>query len=133
MWNPFRRKGAEPAPPSRAAPLPPAEAGPDRYEGRPLLILLENYVLAAIGELPPEKAAAAGAVVRKTWGGDDDWMRTLRGEVDLNDSVDDTLRQLWARNRQIARENGVELSPEQFAMMVCDQNFAHLFTDEDQS
>jgi hypothetical protein len=132
MWNPFRRKGAEPAPPSPAAPTPSAEAGPERYEGRPLLILLENYVLAAIGELPPEKSAAAGAVGRRMWGGDVECLRTLRRVGDMNDSVDDTLRGLWARNQQIARENGVELSPQQFAMMVCDQNFAHLFAEEDE-
>lgn len=126
MWNPFSRKRDAPAPASADAALPSGRAAPDRYEGRPLLILLESYVLAAIGELPAEKSAGAGAIVRRMWGGDDDGMRTLRRQVDLNDSVDHTLRGLWVRNQEIARENGVTLSPEQFSRMMCDQNFAHL-------
>ncbi|HEX2080795.1 MAG TPA: hypothetical protein VHG08_24025 [Longimicrobium sp.] len=126
MWNPFSRKRNEPTPASAGAALPSDPVAPDRYDGRPLLILLESYVLAAIGELPAEKAAGAGAIVRRMWGGDEDWMRTLRRQLHLNDSVDDTLRRLWTRNQEIARENGVTLSPEQFSRMVCDQNFAHL-------
>ena len=35
--------------------LPSAEVEPERYRGRPLLVVLENYILAAIGELPAEK------------------------------------------------------------------------------
>ena len=35
--------------------LPTAEAEMDRYEQRPLLLVLENYILDCIGELEPEK------------------------------------------------------------------------------
>ena len=132
MWNPFRRKGAEPAPPSPPAPLPSVEAEPERYEGRPLLLLVENYVLAAIGELPPEKAERVGAIVRRMWGGGDDWMRTLRRELDLNDSVDESFRRMWARNQEIARQNGMELHPIQFAKMIADTNFAPLLERKDE-
>lgn len=124
MWNPFSRK--HPAPASAPAPAPAGEAAPDRYDGRPLLMVLEAYVLSAIGELPAEKSAAMGRIVQRMWGGDADWMRTLRGELDLGDTLDDNLRRLWTRNQEIARESGAELLPEQFARGVCDQNFAHL-------
>ena len=134
MWNPFRAKRPDPAPASRpgptpqdaSPPLPSAEVDTERYRGRPLLMLLENYVLAAIGELPPDRSAGVGGIVRKMWGGGDDWMGTLRGELGLEDSMDEDLRGMWARNQAIARENGVDLHPVQFAKMVADQNFAPL-------
>ena len=125
MWNPFSRKRPAPEPPPSAdGPLfSPHNA---RYEGRPLLILLENYVLAAIGELPADRSAGVGAMGRKRWGGDEDWRRPLRRELDLEDSLDEGLRTLWARNQAIATENGVELSPVEFARLVADENFGPL-------
>ena len=33
--------------------LPSPHAEPERYQGRPLLVVLENYVLDCIGKLPP--------------------------------------------------------------------------------
>jgi hypothetical protein len=45
----------------------------DRYNGRPLLILLENYVLSAIGSLPPDTELLAAAATQRVFGGSDDW------------------------------------------------------------
>jgi hypothetical protein len=33
------------------------------------------------------------------------------------------LRGMWARNLEIARANGLTLTPAEFAMMVVDENF----------
>lgn len=128
MWNPFRSNPPRPTPAPTPLPLPSAEAEPERYRGRPLLILLENYVLAAIGELPAERSAGVGATVQRMWGGGEDWMRTLRRQLDLDDALDASLRGMWARNQQIARDNKTELHPIQFAKMVADSNFAHLIS-----
>ena len=49
--------------------LPRAKAEPERYRGRPLLILLENYVLDSIGELPPEKQQGVAHIVAQVFGG----------------------------------------------------------------
>jgi hypothetical protein len=127
MWNPFRRD-PQPIPVPAAAPPPSPEADPERYRGRPLLMLLENYVLAAIGELPAERSAGVGAIVQRMWGGDQDWMATLRRQLHLEDALDASLREMWTRNQRIARDNRVELHPVQFAKMVADQNFAHLIS-----
>jgi hypothetical protein len=42
---------------TKAKPTHPSskEAEPERYAGKPLLVLLENFVLHSIGELPPDK------------------------------------------------------------------------------
>ena len=110
----------------QAAALPSAEAEPSRYKGRPLLILLENYVLACIGELPPDSNVAA--VVQKAFGGGDDWMQTLREKLDLNSAIDEAIREMWTKNQAIAKEHKEQLHPVQFAKLVADSNFAHLIS-----
>ena len=53
---------------------------------------------------------------------------TLRTTLQLGDALDDSLRQMWAENQQQAQQAGVTLSPEEFARMIADQNFAHLLS-----
>lgn len=106
--------------------LPSASAEPERYRGRPLLIILENYVLAAIGELPSDRHAAIGQIVRKVFGGGLDWMLTVRNQLELTEGLDDSLRKMWEKNKAIALQNRVTIESVQFAKMVADDNFANL-------
>ena len=106
--------------------LPSPSAEPDRYRGRPLLIVLENYVLAAIGVLPADAEQRLTQLVKSVFGGDDDWKRTVRQQLELDGDIDGSFRELWDRNRAIAKQNGIELHPVQFAKMVVDTNFAEL-------
>lgn len=99
---------------------------PDRYRGRPLMLILENYVLAAIGELSEEKRHNVASVVQYAFGGDEDWMRTVREKLSVSDNLDDELRRMWDQNRNIAAEHGLTLEPFHFAQLVVDQNFAPL-------
>jgi hypothetical protein len=100
----------------------------DRYKDRPLLILLENYILSSIGSLAPDKEKSAVSITQCVFGGGADWRSTLRATLHLGDSLDGSLRQMWATNQEIAKKADVSLSPEDFARMVADQNFAHLIT-----
>ena len=120
MFGPFRKK------PPAGPPLPSAEVEPERYAGRPLLIVLENYVLDCIGELPPDKQAQVRSVVQRVWGGGDDWKATVRQQLQREQGMDEALRGMWSRNQEIARQHNQQLHPVQFAKMVVDQNFAHL-------
>lgn len=43
----------------------PQASGDDRYAGRPLLIVLENYVLDCIGQFPDDKRETIAAVVNR--------------------------------------------------------------------
>jgi hypothetical protein len=104
--------------------IPSPDAEPERYQGRPLLLVLENYVLDCIGELALEDQGRIAEVVRTTFGGTLDWKRTIRQQLRIPDSLDDSLRRMWARNQEIARDNAYDLHPVQFAKMVVDQNFA---------
>jgi hypothetical protein len=99
-----------------------------RYDGRPLLILLENYVMSAIDSLAPDKEQLAVSTTQRVFGGGTDWRSTLRATLHLSDTLDDALRNMWAANQERARQAGVTLSPEEFARMVADENFAHLIS-----
>ena len=109
----FGRKSEKPA------PTPPQPA--KRTE--PLLVILDNYVLDCIGELPAEGQEAFREVVQKALGGDDDWKETVRRQLELGDQLDDHLKEMWVQNQEIFRKAGKTLSPEQFARMVVDKNF----------
>jgi hypothetical protein len=98
----------------------------DRYAGRPLLILLDNYVLSCIGHLPPEKEADLLSATQRVYGGGSDWKATLRATLQLSDSIDESFRKMWTTNQQRASQAGVTFTALDFARMVVDQNFAHM-------
>ena len=106
--------------------LPSPEAEPERYRRRPLLVVWENYILAAIGELPTEKQVGIARIVQNAFGGGPDWMTTVRGRLQLDDGLDADLRGMWDRNQTRAAQGGVALHSVQFAKMVADENFAEL-------
>lgn len=97
----------------------------ERYRGRPLLAILENYVLDSIGHLSPEKQRASGDIVRRAFGGDLDWKATLRRKLNLSDEVDNVVRTIW-RETCAAVEGDAKISPVAFARDFCDQHFASL-------
>ena len=92
----------------------------DRYAGRPLLILLENHALAAIGQLPPEHEASVSSAVAKLLGGDArEWKATVKTASGLPANFDDRLRELWSTQK-------AGLDPREFVMAVSDANFLPL-------
>jgi len=106
--------------------IPSPYAEPERYKGRPLLVILENYVLDCIGELPPDKQALARSTVQRVFGGGDDWRATMRERLQLAPAIDEGLCVMWIRNQELARQHRQDLHAIQFAKMIVDQNFAHL-------
>ena len=108
------------------ADLPSPHAEPERYQGRPLLVVLENYVLDCIGKLPAESSQKLSGLMQQALGGGPDWKQTLREMLQLDPSMDNELCALWTKNEALARQQGIELHPVQFAKMVVDENFAEL-------
>jgi hypothetical protein len=104
----------------------PSPVNNDRYKGKPLLILLENYVLDCIGCLPKDKLPTITTMIQRVYGGGDDWKATLRSTLQLDDSIDENLREMWTHNQDLARQANETLLPEDFARMVVDQNFSSL-------
>jgi hypothetical protein len=94
---------------------------PDRYDGKPLLRLIEGYALAVIGELPAEAEETVRLVVQRVFESDGtDWMSTLRGELGWSPAIDDTIRENWLRYREAARDAKVENDAIEFSVLFAD-------------
>ncbi len=72
----------------------------ERYADKPLLVLIEAYVLDCIGELAAERASLASKMVARTFGTppSSDWRSAIRLNLDLPASLDDEVRELWRGN-----------------------------------
>ena len=103
------------------------DAIPDRYEKNPMLAILENYVLDAIGKLEPEKAVKLNEMICRTFGGTD-WKKTLREQFDLPPDTDESIRLMWKQHLEEADvlQQGGDLSPEDFARTTVDDMFEGL-------
>lgn len=117
---PWSKKKTHPEPP---AAQPGAEI--DRYAGKPLLRLLELYVLWALGRLAQKDEVSLQAMAPKLtglYGGDGSWQSALATVMHMPEHMPDLVREMWAKNQDIATANGVELLPQQFAEMFVDKN-----------
>ena len=90
-----------------------------RYEGRPLLRLLDSYVMAITGNLDSDTEARVAKVVKATFGGGPDWMATLREVVHLPDDMDQRIQKPWQ-----SQSPGVD--PRMFAVAVSNETFVPL-------
>lgn len=104
----------------------PVDLQRERYEGRPLLILLENYVLACIGALSAEATARVADLTRRGFGAppDADWMEVLRTQLDLGPGICDSIRDRWRRGLARLEQTGETADPVVFARGIVDVNFA---------
>src|SRR4051812_3361460 len=80
----------------RPSPQLADDAYQARYGGRPLLLILDNYILDCLGLLPPDKNANLAVMVKKAFGGGDDWKKTVRDTIKVHDSIDDSIRTRWS-------------------------------------
>ena len=82
-----------------AAPPPPPQADAAARPGdRPLLRLLEHYVLDTIGELSPADQAVARTMTARAFDLDsvpDDWREVLRDKIHFGTTLDTAIVQSW--------------------------------------
>ena len=95
---------------------------PDRYESNPMLVVVENYVLDAIGALEPEKAVLLNEMICRTFGGKD-WKAVVRQQFDLPAETDDNLRVMWSQRQEEAEAQQRDVAPEDFAREAADEMF----------
>ena len=60
--------------------------------------------------------------LRSVYGVQGDWQQVISVAVQLPPSMPTMIRDLWTRNTEIARKNGVTLMLQAFAEMFVDQN-----------
>jgi hypothetical protein len=98
----------------------------NRYAGKPLVRLLECYVLKAIGQLAAEDEARLSAMepqLRKVYRHNGSWVHIVSSALDFPNNMAETIEQIWRRNQDVARASGITLEAQQFAEMFVDQNF----------
>src|ERR1700677_2769120 len=88
----------------------------DRYEGKPMLRLLDSYVLWALGKLEPG--------LEKTFNAQGSWQEIISKVMDMPADMPDLIRQTWQENLEIAENESIELTPESFSQMFVDANFS---------
>jgi hypothetical protein len=98
---------------------------PDRYEHNPMLVLVENFVLDAIGKLDADKTARLDAIICRTFGGNN-WRKTLQAQLDLPADTPATIAQLWKQRQEEAETKQENIAPEDFAREMADQLFADM-------
>ena len=99
-----------------------------RYEGKPLLRLLELYVIDAVGALPPEQAKSLENMAPKLcqiYGTTGDWRAAIAKAMSFPETMPGSIREMWNKNQEIARQDGTSLTAEAFAVMFVDANFPH--------
>jgi len=97
-----------------------------RYDGKPLLRLLELYVLKAIDELPLSDQDTLNRMAPKlqaAFGGGGPWHEAVAASVRMPAEMPQLIRGMWEKNLEIARANNVPaLTPQKFAELFVDEN-----------
>jgi hypothetical protein len=98
----------------------------DRYAGRPFLRLLECLALDAIDALDPEQRAAlehmAPKLAESLGFEPGTWQQVVAAQMHWGEGITDAIREVWDRNSAAAREQGFELTTDEFAMLFADAN-----------
>jgi hypothetical protein len=94
-----------------------------RYKENPVYLFFENYILDIVGELPPEKSRIIqGMNIQKVFNTKSaEWHEALREALDLSNTIDVAILDLWYRNQEIANSQGVMYSAQHFAMNFTDE------------
>jgi len=97
----------------------------NRYAGKPLLRVLECYVLWAIGELGEvEQAKLCGMEpqLRQALKQQGNWREVVEKTMELPANMPELIRANWMKNQGIALQQGIELTGQHFAEMFVDNN-----------
>ena len=107
----------------------------DRYEGRPMLRLLDCYILDVIGQLPPQQQATLEKLeptLAETFGTSGRWQEIVEEQMGLLPSVTLGIETLWVSYQADEERLGRQAKAGEFVREFVDQNFPGLFEDEDQ-
>lgn len=98
-----------------------------RYDGKPLLRLLDGYVMDAIGRLDPAEDAALAAMepdLRRQWGGTGGWRDLCAAQMRFPAGMTGAIREVWEKGRaKFLETEGYEPNPVQFTRSFVDSKF----------
>lgn len=94
----------------------------DRYVGKPFLMLLDSYVIDAVGAIDPVREAEARALEPQFGGGG--WRAIVAREMRFPEGMAGAIREVWDKGRaRFAEANGHDPDPAEFARIFVDTNF----------
>jgi hypothetical protein len=96
-----------------------------RYSGKPLLRLLELYVLWCIGELSKQdedRIVAMTTKLEETYKIKGAWYEIVEKVMSLPDGFKSSVVSVWEKNRILALQHREVLAPQDFAEMFVDAN-----------
>ena len=105
---------------------------PDRYQNRPLLRLLDCYILDVIGELPARQQEILRTLepkLQETFGTPGDWREIVAAQMGFLPSVPLSIEALWTAFQQDEQRLGREASASDFVRQFVAQNFPDLDDD----
>jgi hypothetical protein len=97
----------------------------DRYAGKPLLRLVDSFVLKCIGELDASSEARLRQMepkLRQIYQCEGTWEEIIISQLHFSPDIRPAIRDLWLKNQALAKEHKVTLTPMQFVEMFVAKN-----------
>jgi len=97
----------------------------DRYAGKPFLKLVDSFVLKCIGELDASQEDLLLQMTPKlqqTFSHSGSWEDIVMDQLHFGPEIRTAIKDLWAKNQGIAKQNGATLTPMQFVEMFVANN-----------
>jgi hypothetical protein len=91
-----------------------------------LIAMFEHYVLDVIGHLPEEKRREYFDQAPEVAKHFNDWKDVIRFFFPNSEALEAEIRGMWKESQEATREEGSELTPEEFTRLVVEANFAPL-------
>ena len=89
-------------------------------------IFFKAFILDTLNALPPEKNSLIEEMnLDKTFNTDfGNWKKTIKKVLNLSDTIEIAIKDLWLRNSKIAENEGSELIEDQFANLFIKNYYA---------
>jgi hypothetical protein len=98
-----------------------------RYAEKPMVKLLDAYVLWAIDALPPDQNAALQQMaprLRQTWNRtEENWHDVVAAQMQFPPNMPAIIRDMWQKNQTITANSKASLTLQDFTCLFVDQNF----------
>ena len=95
-----------------------------RYDGKPLLRLIELWVLWVIDEIDEDDISRLQAMepkLRETWHLTGTWHEMIESVLKLEPAIRDELRRVWLHNVETAKQLGFPSPKQEFVHAIADQ------------
>ena len=89
----------------------------DRYAGKPFLKLVDSFVLKCIGELDSSQESLLVKMTPKlqeVYSSGGTWEDIVVAQLHFPPNIGEAIQALWNKNQDVAKKNGVTLTPMQF-------------------